>query len=42
MIRWTTVDAAIRYVTKMRDKSTNPVIKQNVERTIAILKSHLR
>lgn len=40
--RWTTVEPAIRYVADMSEKSSDPVIKQNAERTIAILKSHLR
>ncbi len=38
---WLTVGAAIRYVTQMRDKTTNPVVKQNADRTLSILKRHL-
>ena len=33
------VDAAIRWVLEMRDKSTDPAIKYNSERTLAILRS---
>jgi len=33
---WTTVNTAIRYVLEMRDKTTDPIIK-NAERTIAKL-----
>lgn len=33
------VDAALRWVTEMRDKSSDPVVKYNGDRTIAILKS---
>ncbi|MGB6874392.1 MAG: hypothetical protein WBD87_00015 [Candidatus Acidiferrales bacterium] len=33
------VDAALRWVTQTRDKSTDPLIKYNADRTIAILKS---
>lgn len=35
--RWTSVTGAIRYVTEMRDKSGDPVIKRNAARTLAIL-----
>jgi hypothetical protein len=28
MARWTTVDKALEYVTMMREKSDNPVIKK--------------
>jgi hypothetical protein len=40
--RWTTVEPAMRYVADMSEKSSDPAIKHNAERTIAILKSHLR
>jgi hypothetical protein len=40
--RWTTAQPAIRYVEEMSEKSNDPLVKQNAERTIAILKSHLR
>jgi hypothetical protein len=33
------VDAAIRWVTEMRDNSSDPAIRYNAERTLAILKS---
>jgi hypothetical protein len=33
------VDAAIRWVTEMRDKSNDPAMKYNAERTLAILRS---
>jgi hypothetical protein len=36
--RWATVEKAIIYVTQMRDKSDDPVVKKNANRTIAILK----
>ena len=32
-----TLDPAIRYVTESRDKSDDPVIKRNADRTLAIL-----
>jgi hypothetical protein len=35
---WTTVNPAILYVRKMRDKTTDPVIKKNADKTLAILK----
>jgi hypothetical protein len=35
--RWTDVRGAIRYVTQMRDKTNNPVIKKNADKTLAIL-----
>lgn len=34
---WTTVEAAIRYVTEMRDHATDPLIKKNADRTLAML-----
>jgi len=37
-IRSATVYAAIRYVQRMRDRSTDPVIRKNAARTIAALK----
>jgi hypothetical protein len=36
--RWATVEKAIIYVTEMRDKSDDPIVKRNANRTIAILK----
>ena len=41
-VRWATVDAAIRYVTTMRDKSTDAIVKKNAERTLSTLKRSLR
>jgi hypothetical protein len=40
--RWTTVEAAIRYVTQMRDKSSDALVKQNADKTIEILQRHLK
>jgi hypothetical protein len=37
-IRSTTVPAAIKYVKRMRDRSTDPAIRKNAARTIAALK----
>jgi hypothetical protein len=37
---WITIDTAIRYVTQMRENSTDPVIKKNAEQTLAILKRY--
>jgi hypothetical protein len=36
--RWATVEKAIIYVREMRDKSDDPTIKRNANKTIAILK----
>ena len=36
--RYATLDAAIRYVAMMRDRSSNPVVKKNAEKTLAILR----
>jgi hypothetical protein len=36
--RWATVEKAIIYVMEMRDKSDDPTVKRNANRTIAILK----
>jgi hypothetical protein len=36
--RWATVEKAIIYVTAMRDKSNDPAIRKNANKTIAILK----
>jgi hypothetical protein len=36
--RWATVEKAVIYVTEMRDKSDDPIVKRNANRTIAILK----
>src|SRR4029077_3460561 len=38
MVRWTTLEQAIKYVSLMRDKTDDPVIKKNAEKTIATLK----
>ncbi len=35
-----TLDTAIRYITEMRDKSEDPVIKNNANSTIAILRGY--
>ena len=37
-IRWASRKAAIRYVTEMRDKTTDPAIRDNADETIAKLK----
>jgi hypothetical protein len=34
---WTTVNTAIRYVLETRDKTTDPTIRKNADRTLAIL-----
>jgi len=36
--RWTTVDRAIEYVSLMRDKSDDPLIKKNADKAVANLK----
>ena len=36
--RWATVDHAIEYVEQMRDKSDDPIIRNNADKTIAALK----
>ena len=36
--RWATVEKAIIYVKGMRDKSNDPTVKKNANKTIAILK----
>lgn len=36
--RFATVDATIVYVAQMRDKASDPTIKRNAQRTVAILK----
>lgn len=41
MSRWTTVDKALEYVTMMREKTDDPVIQRNAEKTISALK-HFR
>jgi hypothetical protein len=38
MSRWTTVSRAIEYVTMMRDRTDDPVLKKNAAKTIAALK----
>ena len=38
MARCTTVDRAIAYVSAMRDKTEDPLVKRNANKTIAILK----
>jgi phage host-nuclease inhibitor protein Gam len=35
--RWTTVNTAIRYVLEKRNKTTDPVIRENADRTIKAL-----
>lgn len=35
---WTGVDAAIRYVTEMREKAADPVVRKNADATLAVLK----
>jgi hypothetical protein len=37
-IRWASKDAVIRYVIEMRGKTTDPVIKNNADRTLAKLR----
>jgi hypothetical protein len=39
--RYVNVDAAIRYLTKMRDELNDPVLKYNADRTLAALRSIL-
>jgi hypothetical protein len=39
--RWTTVERAVEYVSLMGDKSNDPLIKKNADKTVANLK-HLR
>ncbi|MGH9794652.1 MAG: hypothetical protein ACRD5G_07765 [Candidatus Acidiferrales bacterium] len=36
--QWITVDAAIRYVNDLHEKSKDPIIKQNANRTLAVLR----
>ncbi len=36
--RVATVDATIAYLTQMRDRASDPAIKRNAQRTLAILK----
>jgi DUF1680 family protein len=36
--RWSTLDRAIEYVALMRDKTDDPIIKKNADKTIATLK----
>jgi len=38
MGRWTTLDRAIEYVSLMRDRTDDPTIKKNADKTIATLK----
>jgi hypothetical protein len=38
MSRWSTVDKALEYVTMMREKTDNPVIRKNADETIVALK----
>jgi hypothetical protein len=38
MTRWATLDRAIAYVTTLRDKTDNPVIKKNADEAILVLK----
>jgi hypothetical protein len=38
---WTTVNTAVRYVLERREKSNDPVIKKNADKTLAwLLKLH--
>ena len=37
MARWSTLGRAIEYVTQMRDKTDDPIIKKNADKTIATL-----
>jgi hypothetical protein len=37
-VRWTTVARALEYLTRARDTSDDPVIRENAEKTIAALK----
>ena len=40
-ILWLSVDTAVRYVTKMRDKTTDPIIKRNANETLSkLMKLH--
>jgi hypothetical protein len=39
---WVTIEAAIRYLTQLRGKSGDPVIKGNADKSIATLRSFLR
>jgi hypothetical protein len=39
---WLTADTAIRYVTEVRDHTSDPVIKQNAEKTLIKLKQMLK
>lgn len=36
--RWTTIDKALPYLQEVRDKSHDPKLKRNAERTIKILR----
>jgi hypothetical protein len=38
ILRWTIPDRAIEYVSLMRDKTDDPVVKKNADKTIAALK----
>lgn len=39
--RWTTVEAAIRYVEQKRDRSDDKIIRENADRTLKALRSRL-
>jgi hypothetical protein len=39
VVIWVTIDPAIRYLTKMRDRASDPIAKKNADKTILILKS---
>lgn len=39
---WLTAETAIRYVIQMHDRTTNPVVRQNADRTLSILKRQVR
>lgn len=38
IVRWTTVERAVEYVSLMRDKTDSALVKKNADRTIATLK----
>jgi hypothetical protein len=35
---WVTIEAAIRYLTRLRDESSSPTIRRNAEKSIAALR----
>lgn len=38
MARWATPDRALAYVTRMRDRTEDPILKKNADKTIVALK----